>query len=112
MSSSTIDSEIMKKDNETKETKQSDTEIFPRKLTAEQVKQRRIAARQRVVEEYSRCKRHIELVEKRILEVEGWLELDKTSVKQKQYQLYKLEHQVTELKRKHAQLQRAVDYIP
>ena len=102
MSSGTIDSEIMEEEKET----------LPRKLTAEQVKQRSIAARQRVVEEYTRCKRHIELIEKRIIEVEGWLELDKTSVKQKQYQLYKAECQLMELIRKHTQLHRAINYKP
>ena len=56
--------------------------------------------------------KYIELIEKRIIEVEGWLELDKTSVKQKQYQLYKSECQLMELTRKYTQLKRAIDYKP
>ena len=70
------------------ESEQSD-DVLPRKLTAEEIKQKRMEARRRLLEEYSRCERHIELLEKRLIEIENWLELDKTSVKQKHYQLYK-----------------------
>ena len=91
------------------ETEQSD-DVLPRKRTAEEIKQKRMEAYRRLLEEHSRCERHIELLEKRLVEVGDWLELDKTSVKQKHYQLYKVAYQLDEQKKKYTQLQRAIDY--
>jgi hypothetical protein len=84
-------------------------DVLPRKLTAEEIKQRSIAARQRVLEEHTKYKHHITWLEKRIAEVAEWAEPTKFSTKQKHHQLYKLDHELTEKKRKHAQLQRAID---
>ena len=86
----------------------TEEEQFPRKLTSEEIKRRRLEARQRLVEEYVRCERHITLIENNIIETEGWQERDKTSTKQKYHRLYQLEHQLSEKKKKYTQLHKAI----
>jgi hypothetical protein len=46
-------------------------EQLPRKLTSEEIKQRRLEARQRLVEEYVRCERHITAIEQKLIDAEG-----------------------------------------
>lgn len=87
---------------------EEEEEQLPRKLTSEEIKQRRLEARKRLIEEYVRCERHITLIEKRIIEVDGWQERDKTSTKQKYHTVYQLEHQLSEKKKTYTQLQKAI----
>ena len=90
------------------EEQEEEQEQLPRKLTSEEIKQRRLVARQRLVEEYVRCERHITAIEQKLIDVDGWLERDKTSTKQKHHTLYQLEHQLSEKKKKYTQLHKAI----
>ena len=86
----------------------NETDTIPHKFTSEEIKQRRIASRQRMIEECARYERQCIILEKKIVEIEGWIVLDKMSAKQKHHQLYKVEYQLSEIKTKYNRLQQAL----
>ena len=85
-----------------------DLEELPRKLTSEEMKSRRLEARQRLIINYEKCERHITLLEHKIKEVQEWFETDKTSTKQKFHTLYQLEHQLSEKKKTYERLHKSI----
>ena len=84
-------------------------EKMPRKLTLEEIKKRRWESRQRLLEEYMRCERQMIIIQQKIVETEGLPERDKTSTRQKHHNLYQLEYQLCEKKKRYSQLQKTIE---